>query len=40
VENTLSGKGVLELPELNRGVYFFTFATGDFGSARGSFALK
>lgn len=39
-ENTLSGKGVLELPDLNQGVYFFTFATGDFGSARGSFAVK
>ena len=39
-ENILSGKGVLELPDLNQGVYFFTFTTDDFGSTRGSFALK
>ncbi len=39
-ENTLSGKGVLELPDLNQGVYFFTFTTEGFGSTRGSFALK
>lgn len=39
-ENILSGKGVLELPDLNQGVYFFTFVTDDFGSTRGSFALK
>ncbi len=39
-ENILSGKGFLELPDLNQGVYFFTFATEDFGSTRGTFALK
>ncbi|MGC8894123.1 MAG: T9SS type A sorting domain-containing protein [candidate division WOR-3 bacterium] len=39
-ENTLSGKGILQLPDLNQGVYFFTFTTDEFGSTRGRFALK
>jgi len=39
-ENILSGKGVLELPDLNQGVYFFTFTTDDFGSTKGRFALR
>ncbi|MEO0191369.1 MAG: T9SS type A sorting domain-containing protein [candidate division WOR-3 bacterium] len=39
IECTLSGRGVLELPSLNQGVYFFNLTTEGFGTRRGIFTL-